>query len=271
MRKYGYQRPSATLRVTRKRPVRRKKPSFFFKFLFLLFLLIVLLGALFFGGRYLYFTLKNAQITDWHVKSVAVEGLSGVREKEIFNKVVALEGKPFSGREADLLRQELVAKYPTLAKVSVSRGMLSGKLKITARPRQPVAQFILPDQSRKYIDEESIVYADPLEMRAVLPVNLIGKVPAKLDESFVELVQNLLKLKKTLAFESIEYNATDNTVTLTLPDQSVIHFGAAVQLKQKVKRAAQIMMFAREKYQEPVSLDFTFFEKGKVFLTKSPQ
>ena len=97
MRKYGYQRPSATLRVTRKRPARRKKPSFFFKFLFLLFLLIVLLGALFFGGRYLYFTLKNAQITDWHVKSVAVEGLSGVREKEIFNKVVALEGKPFSG------------------------------------------------------------------------------------------------------------------------------------------------------------------------------
>ena len=271
MRKYGYQRPSATLRVTRKRPARRKKPSFFFKFLFLLFLLIVLLGALFFGGRYLYFTLKNAQITDWHVKSVAVEGLSGVREKEIFNKVVALEGKPFSGREADLLRQELVAKYPTLAKVSVSRGMLSGKLKITARPRQPVAQFILPDQSRKYSDEESIVYADPLEMRAVLPVNLIGKVPAKLDESFVELVQNLLKLKKTLAFESIEYNATDNTVTLTLPDQSVIRFGTAVQLKQKVKRAAQIMMFAREKYHEPVSLDFSFFEKGKVFLTKSPQ
>ncbi len=268
MRKYGYKRPSATLMVTRKRPARRKKPSFFFKFIFLLFTCIIFLGGLFFGGRYVYFTVKNAQITDWHVKSVTVSGLSGVREKQILSQVSALKGKPFSRQEAGLLRQELKAKYPTLTNISVSRGILSGKLKITAQPRNPVAQFILPDNSRKYIDEESVVYADPLEVRDVLHVQLVGQAPAQLETSFVELVQNLLKLKKSLPFEAIEFNVTDHTVTLTLPDQSVIHFGRTVQLKQKVKRAAQIMMFAREKYQEPVSLDFTFFEKGKVFLTQ---
>lgn len=270
MYKYGYKRPSATLMVTRKRSARRKRPSFFFKFIFFILACVVLLGGLIFGGRYAYFTLKNAQITDWHVKSVVVSGLSGIREKEIFNQAVALEGKPFSMSEANLLRQELIVKYPTLTKISVSRGLLSGKLKISARPRQPVAQFILPDNSRKYIDEESVVYADPLEVRDVLHVQLVGDAPAKLDESFVELIQDLLKLKKTLPFESIEFNVTNDTVTLSLPDQSVIHFGRAVQLKQKVKRAAQIMMFAREKYEPPVSLDFTFFEKGKVFLTQSP-
>ncbi len=223
----------------------------------------------FFGLRYAYYTLKNAQITDWHVKSVSVNGLSGTHEKEIFTWAASFEGKPFSAADASKLRQEVIAKYPTLTKVSVSRGLLSGKLKISAQPRRPVAQFVLPDNSRKYVDEESVVYVDPQEMREVLEVKLVGDAPAQLDSSFVDLVQSLLKLKKTLPFESLEFNVVNNTVTLDLPDKSVIRFGQATRLKQKVRRAAQIMVLARKKYMEPIVLDFAFFEKGKVFLTQT--
>lgn len=269
MRKYGYKRSSATLMV-RKRPTRRKKPSFFFKFIFSFLLVICVIGGAAFGLRYAYYTLKEAQITDWHVKSVSLNGLSGTIEKEIFTRVATLEGKPFTTADADKLRQELITKYPKLTKVSVSRGLLSGKLKVSAQPRQPIAQFVLPDNSRKYIDEESVVYIDPQETRDVLHVELVGEAPAQLEPSFVELVQSLLKLKKSLPFESLKFNVTNNTVTLDLPDQSVIRFGQAVRLKEKVRRAAQIMAVARQKYTNPVELDFTFFEKGKVFLTQTP-
>ena len=268
MRKYGYKRPSATLMV-KKRPARRKKPSFFFKSICSLLLIIAVAFGAFVGLRHAYYTLKNAQITDWHVKSVSVSGLSGTYEKEIFTRVATLEGKPFSMEDADKLRQELIAQYPTLTKIAVSRGLLSGKLKVYAQPRQPVAQFVLPDNSRKYIDEESVVYVDPQEVRDVLEVKLVGDAPAKLESSFVDLVQSLVKLKKTLPFESLEFNVTDNTVTLDLPDKSVIRFGQAVHLKHKVHRAAQIVALARKKYTAPVTLDFTFFEKGKVFLTQN--
>lgn len=268
MRKYGYQRPSATLMV-KKRSARRKKPSSFFKFLFSLFLITAVAFGAFIGLRYAYYTVKNAQVTDWHVKSVAVDGLSGTREKEIFTRAASFEGKPFSMEDAEKLRQELVAKYPTLTKISVSRGLLNGKLKISARPRQPVAQFVLPDNSRKYIDEESVVYVDPQEVREVLKVELVGDAPAQLEPSFVDLIQSLLKLKKSLPFEALEFNVTNNTVTLSLPDKSEIRFGQAVRLKQKVRRAAQIMALAHQKYTTPVVLDFTFFEKGKVFLTQT--
>ncbi len=269
MRKYGYQRPSATLRVIRKRPVRRKRPSSFFKFLCILFLLVGIGWAGFWGVRYAYYTVKNAQITNWHVKSVVVSGLSGQREKEIFTLAASYEGKPFTMADADQLRAQLEKKYPMLTQISVSRGLLSGKLKVSARPRQPVAQFLLPDHSRKYVDEDSVVYADPQEMQSVLRVDLIGDVPSKLQPSFVELVQNVIKLKKTLAFEVLQFNIVKNTVTMQLPDKSMIHFGQADHLKQKVQRAAQIMTIAREKYHTPVTLDFSFFEKGKVFLTQN--
>lgn len=219
--------------------------------------------------RYTYHTLKNAQITDWHVKSVAVSGLSGQREKEIFTTAASFEGKPFSMADADKLRAQLIRQYPMLTRVSVSRGLLSGKLKVSAQPRRPVAQFSLPDHSHKYVDEDSVVYADPQEMQNVLRVDLIGPVPDQLQPSFVELVQSLLKLKKSLAFESLQFNVADNTVTMQLPDHSTIRFGQANHLKQKVQRAAEIMTLAREKYKMPVTLDFSFFEKGKVFLTQN--
>ena len=80
----------------------------------------------------------------------------------------------------------------------------------------------------------------------------------------------MMKLKKSLSFKSLEFNVTDNTVTLDLPDESVIYFGPAVRLKEKVHRAAQIMTIARQKYTNPVVLNFAFFEKGKVFLTQRP-
>ena len=269
MRKYGYQRPSATLRVTRKRPVRRKKPSFFFKFIFLLFLICGVGFGVVFGVRYALRVVKEAQITDWHVKSVSITGLSGLREKEIFTRVSSLEGKAFSHLDAQALQKELKGKYPMLSKLSVSRGLVSGALKISAQPRVPVAQFLLSDSSHKYVDQDSIIYEDPQEVRDVLHVKLVGNTPSQLDPSFVDLVQSLIKLKKTLPFESLEFNVNTNAVTLGLPDQSVIYFGEPKHLKQKVRRASQIMMFARGKYEMPVSLNFAFFDEGKVFLTQN--
>ena len=267
MRKYGYNRPSATL--YKKRRVRTKKPSFFFKFIFLLLVLGGIGWCGFMGARYGYYLIKDAQLTDWHVKSVSVSGVNGSIEKEMLAKAGALEGKPFSFTQAEALRNEFSQAYPMLKHITVVRGLLTGKLKISAKPREPVAQFILPDGSHKYIDPDSTVYADPAGPQNTPRVQLVGTVPEKLQPSFVEMVQSVLKLKKSLPFEALQLNLQANTVVMHLPDDSIINFGSAKDLKAKVSRAAQIMDQARKKYKEPVTLNFEFFEQGKVFLTLS--
>ncbi len=267
MRKYGYYRPSATL-YTRRR-VRTKRPSFFFKFFFLLLLLGGIGWCGFWGVRYGYHLIKDAQITDWHVKAVAVSGVGGPLEKELFAKAAALEGKPFSFEQAEALRKEFIKAYPMLKHITVVRGLLSGKLKISAKPREPVAQFILPDGSRQYIDPDSTVYADPQGPQTVPQVQLVGPVPEKLQPGFVEMVQSVLKLKKSLPFDALQLDLQNNTVTMRLPDESMIRFGVATDLKAKAARAGQIMDQARAKYNMPVTLNFEFFEQGKVFLTLS--
>ena len=267
MRKYGYHRPSATL-YTRRR-VRTKRPSFFFKFFFLFLLLGGIGWCGFIGVRYGYHLIKDAQITDWHVKSVSVSGVEGPLAKELFAKAASLEGKPFSFEQAEALRKEFIKTYPMLKHITVARGLLSGKLKISAKMRNPVAQFILPDGSRQYIDPDSTVYADPQGPQTVLQVQLVGPVPEKLQPGFVEMVQSVLKLKKSLPFEALQLNLQDNTVIMRLPGGGAIRFGAATDLKAKATRAAQIMDKARAKYSVPVTLNFEFFEYGKVFLTLS--
>ena len=267
MRKYGYHRPSATL--YKRRRVRAKKPSFFFKFLFLLLVLGGLGWCGFVGVRYGYHLIKDAQITDWHVKSVSVSGVSGTIEKEMFAAAAAFEGKPFSFNQAEALRKEFIKTYPMLKHISVVRGLLSGKLKISAKQREPVAQFVLPDGSQQYIDTDNVIYTDSNGPQHIQRVQLVGNIPEKLQPPFVEMVQSLLKLKKSLPFEMLQLNLQDNTVMMHLPDNSMIRFGAAKNLKAKVARAAQIMDQARAKYKEPVTLNFEFFEQGKVFLTLS--
>ena len=268
MRKYGYSRPSSTLYVRRRRPTTRKKPSSFPKFFVSLLLIVVACSGLWLAGRYAWRVFSQAQFADWHVKTVSVDGITGPREEEIFAKAAVFQDKSFSAQEGRQLQNQLAADYPLLTDISVSRGFLSGRLTVSVKHREPVAQFVLPDGSVRYVDRTSTVYTDPDAPEGALPVELNGAVPEKVPGSFVELVQSMLKLKKTLPFEALSFDVTDNTVIMRLPDQSVICFGPAEHLKEKVARAEQILAVAKEKYSSPVKLDFKFFDQGKVFLTQ---
>ena len=269
MRKYGYKRPSTTLYVRKRRPVRTKKPSFFFKFLSRFLLVAVLAVGLFFGARYVWRVFSQAQFTNWHAKTVVVSGISGAREQEIQKTASAFIGKPFSMTQAEQLERQFAKAYPMLAGFSVSRGLITGKLKISARPRKAVAQFVLPDHSFKYLDSSSTVYEDPQGPQNLLQIELSGEVPDKLPSSFVEWKEDLLKLKKVLPFEALQVTMPATTVTMRLTDQSLISFGSAERLKEKAARAGQILDSARQNYDAPFVMNFAYFDQGKVFLTHS--
>lgn len=217
-----------------------------------------------------YHLITSSQISDWHVKTVAVSGVSSKFSKDLHALAASYEGKPFSVKEAVALRGEIIKKYPMLKDVTVKRGLLSGKLKVSAEHRTPLAKFVLPDKSVKYIDRDSTVYADPNPaLLAPVPfVELEGTVPEKLGAEFVDLVESTLKLGKELDFAFLRMNLTKNTVKMYMPDGSEIDFGKAVQLKKKAARAAQIIARIRGHYNKPYRLNFEFFEDGKVFLTQ---
>lgn len=218
-----------------------------------------------------YYALVNAQWTDWHAKTVAGEGVSGQLNKELLALVTPLQSKPFSLKDAAALREAVQLRYPMLKNVSVSRGLISGCLTVSAKHRTPIAKFVLPDDSVRYIDSDSTVYTDPApDLLTPVPfVELVGNTPEKLSPEFIDLVESTLKLNKQLDFAFLQMNLKDNTVQMHMPDGGVIDFGTAEHLKQKAARAAQILAFSNGRYQHFHRLDFHFFEDGKVFLTQT--
>ncbi len=269
MRKYGYKRPSATLYVRKRRTVRNKQPSFFLKFLCLSVLLGGVCAGLFFGGRAVYRAFARAEFTNWHVKEVAVLGGTDALEKEIRTHTNTLLGKDFSGTQASKLERTLSQQLPMLKSVSVSRGFFSGKLKIAVRPRKAVARFVLPDRSYKYLDDSGTVYTDPAGPQDILQIELKGEVPARLPADFVTEVQTILKIGKKLPVAAFQITVPEQTITTVLTDKSILHFGAAEHLKEKVSRAEQVLQHAHGAYEAPFRVDFTYFNQGKVFLTHS--
>ena len=192
MRKNDFYRPSSSSLGKKKRVVRRKGSSFFFK----LFLVVVLLGVVGFGGWLAlsqgYRLLVNSKLTDWHAKTIEVSGVDGALNQQIAALAKPYEGKAFSVKDSAALRAAVIKRYPMLKDVSVNRGLLSGRLTVSAARREPIAKFVLPDETVRYIDEDSTVYADPDPyLPAPVPfVELSGPVPEKLSPEFIDLVES---------------------------------------------------------------------------------
>ena len=265
--------PTSTARVSgRRRPLRRKKRSyFFFRFILLLLALGILTAGVWIALSKSYEKLAQAEITNWHVKQVEVKGLEGSLLERVNTLCAAYRGGAFPAEQTARLRQQIETDFPMLTGVSVSRGLLSGTLKVSARTRKPVAQLMLPDGAVRYLDEESVVYEDGEALASagdLVRIELSGEAPAQADKSLVGMVHSIIKLKKTLPFSALKWDMDANSMTMTLPDKSEILFGQATDLKTKTQRAADIVQYARENLQKPVRLDFSFFEYGKVFLTQ---
>lgn len=268
MKKYDYPRyPSASL--GRKRKIRQKhsvsslKPIlFFFVFIFLCVLSYV-------GVSKAYEAFAASRLAKWIPTSVTISGAKDPILGEVRAEAEKKINTVFTVKDAVKLQNRLIEKYSQLGKVTVKRGLLSGKIKISVAYRKPIAKFLLSDRkTMRYIDQDGIVYADPdPEPKGEVPfVELEGVVPDKLGEEFVSLLETSLKLKNQLNYSFLRYNPLADIVKMHMPDGCVIDFGRAQKMRQKAKRAAQIEEIAKEGFPHPHELDFTYFDEGKVFL-----
>lgn len=271
MKKYDYYRPSASS-LGKKRNLRKKRSALPFVKIILLLTALALIGlAVYLAVSKGYAAFSASKISRWQPSAVAVSGVEGALAKEVGELASLRLNKPFSVKDAAILREEFAKKYPQLRKVSVRRGLVSGKLSISMQRRTPLAKFIQADGQDRFIDSDATVYADPAPdaLQNIPFVEVAGKVPEKLSEEFVELLQSTLSLGKDLNFSFLRFDLNHNTVKMFMPDGCVVDFGSAENLKKKAARAATIIIHSRERYKHPLTLDFSFFEEGKVFLTQT--
>ncbi len=271
MKKYDYYRPSASS-LGRKKKYRRTSSVSFFKPLVFFLIFAILCFAAYAGVSKAYKAFSASRLGTWQADGATVSGADGELAKELQAAANKKLGQNFSVSDAVDFQAQLAKKYPQLRDVSVKRGLLSGKLKVSVKRREPIAKFLLPGGAVRFVDEDSTVYADPNPdpLLSVPFVELQGTVPDNLGTEFVDLIQSAVKLKKHLDFAFLRFNTDKNTVRLYLPNDTVILFGKAQNLRAKARRAAQIeAVFAQRGLPVPHELDFTYFDDGKVFLRQT--
>jgi len=266
MKKYDYYKPISS-RNRKPQKVRKKNHISFIKPLFLFVIFIALCLGGYVAAKRAYAAIAAARMGQWKPSSVVVSGVEGAVAAELLAAAEPKKDQPFSSQDAIRLQAELSRKYPQFRRIQVQRGLFTGKLKILIKRRTPLAYF-LQDGKELFIDESGSIYTDPHPdpLAAVPQVEFLGQAPQNLGEEFADFVSSVLKLRKQLNFSSLQFDLRKDTVTMYLPDGSVLNFGEAKSLRQKAKRAAQIQTHAQQNGLTPYELDFTYFEDGKVFL-----
>ena len=266
MKKYDYYR-SASSGTKRSVKVRKKRSVSFLKPILLFCFFVALCLGGYWAAKRAYAAISAARMGQWKPSAVVISGVEGSLLSEISAETEGKINQPFSSQDAQKLQSSLVRKYPQLRRIQVQRSLFTSKLKISVKRRTPIARFTQEGQEF-FMDEDGTVYADPHPdpLLAVTQVELIGQVPQNLGDEFAEFVSSVLKLKKQLHFSNLRFDLKKDTVTMFLPDGSVLDFGAAKSLRQKTRRAAQIQAHAQQNHLTPYELDFTYFEDGKVFL-----
>lgn len=269
MKKYDYYRPVSKTGRTKK--IRKSPVLSIVKSLILFGVFIGVCVAVYLLAQRAYEAVVASRLGNWTPSAVSVSGVKGVLLNELTAAAQEKTKAPFSAQDAQTLETSFMQRYPQLRQVDIKRGLMSGKLKISVKLREPLAKLQLPSKEQRLLDEDGTLYSAPnmKEINGLVSVELTGPVPAKLEGEWVDLLQSLLKLKEQLKFTSLHFDLTNNTVDMQLAVDGVLHFGPAKNLRQKVRRAAQIEKLVRAKQLGPHTLDFTYFDEGKVFLRQT--
>lgn len=266
MKKYGYYRLSVSRTGPARRPRKKASTSIFKIFIFFCAGITLFIGG-WWAFQQTYKAISNVHVGEWKPSSVVVSGVTGALANEIISTVQPKVQAAFSAQEARALQTDLLHRYPQLWQVEVKRGLFSGKLKISVKRRVPLARF--KQQGKIYfMDEQGTVYVDPQPdpLQSVQEIKLIGKTPENLSKDFADFVSSVLKLQKELHFSTLQFDLKADTVSMFLPDGSVLNFGPPKQLHAKARRAAQIQAHAQQSGRTPYEANFAYFEDGKVFL-----
>ena len=266
MKRIDYYRPSYSS-LGRKKRVRKSAPLSFVKPILLFIIFMAVCGGTYILANKVYTAWKLSEAGKWMAEEADISGADEELTAELFSLSQPKLNKPFSVQDAVAFQAELTGRYPQLRRISVKRGLLNNKLKVTVQERVPIAKF-QKNGMEKLLDEDGCVYSDSRQhaLQEMPLVELTGEVPQHLDKEYVDLIQSALKLKKQLKFIRVKFNLTDDTVKMYLAGEREIDFGVAKQLRQKARRAAQIEGKLPADISGPYVLDFTYFDDGKVFL-----
>ena len=221
-------------------------------------------------GKSYFENIKLPPALTWQIKTINIvaptENLKKQIEKEIKNKKINLD-IPLSSKEAKNLENYLNENINYVKDIQVSRKFFAKELLIIAEKFEPFAKiYTLKDNS--FITEEGQIFQDddPQNKGGFLNVYLNAKIESEILAK--ELVQFIKEIKATSLrkTDTLSVNLTEHSATFETK-YGPVKLKDFKEVKNQLSVLTEILKISQKKnFTPPYFVDFTYFNKGKVFL-----
>jgi hypothetical protein len=221
-------------------------------------------------GKSYFENIKLPPALTWQIKTINIvaptEKLKKQLETEIKKQKINLN-VPFSSKEAKNLEDYLNENIKYVKHISVSRKFFTKELLVSAEKFTPFAQISTP-QENFFTTEDGRIFKDddPQNKGGFLNIYLNAKIESEILAK--ELVQFIKEIKTTSLRNT-------NNVTLNIKEQTAefnTKFGPVKlknfkEVKKQLSVLTEIFKISQGKnFHLPYYVDFTYFNKGKVYL-----
>ncbi|WP_424244743.1 cell division septal protein FtsQ [Elusimicrobium posterum] len=204
----------------------------------------------------------------WNFKTVEVSGLAPEETKAVLDQILFSPGQSVSTEDCKKLAQDLASKIINIKDIRVKRGLFSGKLRISAKPRVAVGQLATLSAIKQGFDDDGVIYPIPADSK--LPFIIIrddeGKVPQKVSKEIVQLVDAVKVFERELGFSNLTVDKDAKNARIFSEDKTEIVLGPSVNFEAQAKAASKILKYTQGRYKKPFELNFEYFSDGKVYL-----
>ncbi len=223
-------------------------------------------------GKFYFENIKLPPALTWQIKTITIsaptENLKKQIEAEIQNKNINL-GIILSSKEAKNLESSLNENIKYIKDIKVTRKFFTKELIIVAKKFTPFAQIYTP-QDKIFLTEEGQVFQDdePQNKGGFLNVYLNAKIESE------NLAKELVQFIKEISVNSLR-NTGD--VSINMNEQTAefktkfgpVRLKGFKEVKKQLSALTEIFKISSGKnFTLPYYVDFTYFNKGKIYLTQ---
>jgi len=240
---------------------------------------IVLAGLLLVGGFFLslktVYVFASAKIKSGifslEIKSVDIK----VGDEKINHEILAMfkdrVGYEWNNNFEKEIKTELLSKHPYINNLSISKNILTGKLKISGKLEKIVSKIVL-NNKEYYLALSGKLFLSAYE-------NAIGQtsVPAEisLDEKpklklFAEFMNEINLSHALFGIKPIlvKYNLKQQKCSIVLEDNSLVNWGKFELTESKILGLNRVLGDAAKKMPAPHKIDLKHFNIGKIFISE---
>lgn len=253
--------------------LRRQKARRRNKIIFLLLLPFIAVG-LYFGvtaAAGWAHTLKTPSWLEWRLKTIKISAPSHAGAAAAAKYINLQAGAPLKHAQVVMLEDMLRENLKEMEKITVRRNFFNGELKISLKPRAPIAK-LNQNGAALFIDGFGAIF--PMESAPpssdILVLNVNGEIKDDLlPQELVKLLK-ALNAARALGFNEIIIDADKRLFTFTTFRGARVYMGGFENAERKLALVDTILKAAlRKNISTPCEINFTYFNDGKVYLRGS--